>query len=83
MITKRKLIIVIFYHNSLNKFFKEAYGDQAGESVCECWGLKGSVIKGLLSTPFNQPICNFSREVFLSLDSGQGALHCFQSILQF
>ena len=27
--------------NSLNKFFKEMYGDQFGEFVCGYWGVKG------------------------------------------
>ena len=33
---------LIFYQIlALNSFFKEMYGDQFGEFVCEYWGLKG------------------------------------------
>ena len=31
----------LIFSNSLNKFFKEMYGDQFGEFVCGYWGLKG------------------------------------------
>ena len=40
MITKGKCFDLLT--NSLYLFLKETHGDQAGEFVCEYWGLKDS-----------------------------------------
>ena len=41
MITQEKILwsFIKIYFSELN-FFKEMYGDQFGEFVCEYWGLK-------------------------------------------